>query len=162
MIRSGIILGIISFVLVLVSATVISPLCAPCLGLILGLAAGYLSGVYDKPTSSSEAIRKGAIAGVIAGGIGFLGGLIGGVINGFLLNPSMLEALYKTFGLPNVAIDRTTVWVFQLGGAFCLGIFNIGWMAVLGLAGGVVWYQMIGRNQPMTVLPPQEPIPPSF
>jgi hypothetical protein len=34
-------------------------------------------------------------------------------------------------------------------------------MAILGVAGGAIWYQISGKNQTVTVLPPQTPIPPS-
>jgi hypothetical protein len=162
MVRSGLIFGAVSFILVLGSAVLITPFCAPCLGVILGLAAGYLACVYDKPISSGEGVRKGAVAGAIAGSLGFLGGMIGGVINGALLNPSNLEAVYKTLGMPVVNIDQTTIWTLQLVGAACIGLFNIGWMAILGVAGGALWYQMRGKNQAGTIVPPQEPISPSF
>lgn len=162
MVKSGLIFGAITFVLVLGSAVLITPFCAPCLGLIFGLAAGYFACVYDKPISSGESVRKGAVAGAIAGGMGFLGGMIGGVINGALLNPSRLEAIYKTLGLPSVNIDQTAIWTLQLVGAVCIGLFNVGWMAILGVAGGILWYQVRGKNQTVTILPPQEPIPPSY
>jgi len=162
MIKSGLIFGAVSFMLVLGSAVLITPFCAPCFGLFLGLAAGYLACVYDKPISSGEGVRKGAVAGAISGGLGFLGGMIGGVINGALLNPSNLEAIYKTLGMPSVNIDQTTIWTLQLVGAACIGLFNVGWMAILGVAGGALWYQISGKKQTGTMPPPQEQIPPSF
>lgn len=158
MVKSGLLFGAISFILVLGSAVLVTPFCAPCLGLILGLAAGYLACVYDKPATSSEGVKKGAIAGAVAGSLGFLGGMIAGVINGALVNPSNLEAIYKTLGMPVVNIDKTTIWTMQLVGAACIGLFNIGWMVILGVAGGALWYQMRGRNQAGTILPPQAPI----
>ena len=159
MVKSGLIFGAISFVLVLGSAVLITPFCAPCLGLIFGLAAGYLACVSDKPISSGEGVREGAVAGAIAGSLGFLGGMIGGVINGALLNPSILQAIYNTLGMPNINIDQTTVRIMQLVGAACIGLFNIGWMVILGVAGGALWYQITGKQ---TMLPPQAPIPPGF
>ncbi len=162
MVKSGLLFGAISFVLVLGTATLLTPFCAPCLGLVFGLAAGYIAGIYDKPTNSGESIRRGAIAGAIAGSLGLVGGLIGGAINGAVMNPSNLEAIYKTLGMPNVSIDKTAIWTLQLAGAVCLGLFNIGWMAILGVAGGALWYQITGKNQPGSMLPPQVPVPPSF
>jgi hypothetical protein len=162
MVKSGLIFGAASFVLTLASATLITPLCAPCLGLVLGLAAGYVAGSYDNPGSSTESIRKGAIAGAIAGSLGFVGGMIGGVINGAILNPADLQGIYNFVGLPNANINKATIWMVQLVGGLCLGLFNIGWMAVLGLAGGAFWYQMIGKNQTGIVNQPQEPMPPSL
>jgi len=88
--------------------------------------------------------------------------MIGGVINGALVNPSILREIYNTLGMPNVNIDQTTVRIMQLVGAACIGLFNIGWMAILGVAGGALWYQMRGKNQTGTILPPQEPISPRY
>jgi hypothetical protein len=157
MIRSSLIFGAVAFVLTLASATLISPLCAPCLGLVLGLGAGYFAGNFDKPTNSSESIRKGAIAAALAGGLGLLGGMVAGIINGILLNPSDIQRLYNFFGLPNVNITQGTIWMMQLVGAACIGLFNIGWMALLGVAGGALWYQMVGKNHSGLLIQPQEP-----
>jgi len=161
MLKSGLIFGIIAFVLVLGSATIISPLCAPCLGVILGLFAGYVAGEYDRPANVNECIRKGAISGVIAGGLGFLGGMIGSLINSAVLNPSNLNSIYQTLGLPNPNYNQATIWAYQLVGGLSIGLFNIVWMAVLGLAGGALWFQVIGKNRTGTMLPPQAPIPPA-
>ena len=162
MIRSGLIFGAVAFILTLASATLISPLCAPCLGLVLGLAAGYVAGSFDKPSPSSESLRKGAIAGAIAGGLGLCGGMIGGIINGAYLNPSDLQGIYNLFGLANQNITKGTIWVIQIVGAACIGLFNVGWMAILGIAGGALWYQMIGKDQSGVIMPPQEPLAPNL
>lgn len=162
MIKSGLIIGAVTFLFVLGSSILITPIFAPCLGLFLGLAAGYVGGVFDKPASSGEAVRKGGIAGVIAGSFGFVGGLIGGVVNGALLNPSSLDWLYKTLGVPSVTIDQATIWIGQIVAGFCTGLFNIAWMAILGVAGGALWFQIAGKNQIGTMKPPQEPTPPGF
>ncbi len=162
MVKSGLIFGAIAFVLVLGSAIVITPFCAPCLGLVLGIAAGYVAGVFDKPINSGESVRKGGMAGAIAGALGLVGGLIGGVINGALLNPASIENFTKVFGVNNYSISQSQIWTYQLTFAVCVGLFNIVWMAILGVAGGAIWFQMKGKNQTMTVLPPQEPIPPSM
>jgi hypothetical protein len=161
MIRSGLIFGAISFLLTLASATLISPICAPCLGLILGLGAGYVAGSFDKSSTLSASIRKGAIAGAIAGGFGFISGLIAGVINGAYLNPADMQGIYNFFGLPNTTITQGTIWMVQLVGATCIGLFNVAWMAVLGLAGGALWYQVSGKNQSGIIMPPEEIAPPS-
>jgi hypothetical protein len=162
MIRSGLIFGAVSFLLTLASATLISPLCAPCLGLILGLGAGYVAGSFDKPSLLSDSIKKGAIAGAIAGGFGFIGGMIAGIINGAYLNPADMQGIYNLFGLPNTTITQGTIWLVQLVGAACLGLFNVAWMAVLGVAGGALWYQVAGKNQSGIITPPKEPEPPSL
>lgn len=159
MIKSGLIIGAVSLVVVLVS-TLITPICAPCLGIFLGLVAGYVAGVFDKPTNSNESIKKGGIAGVIAGAMGLVGGLIGGVLNASLVNPADLQSLYRMLGISNYAIGQSEIWTYQLGLAACVGLFNIVWMGVLGIAGGALWYQITGKNQARAMVPPQEPIPP--
>ena len=161
MLKSGLILGITAFVLVLGSTTLLTPLCAPCLGLFLGFATGYVSGVYDKPGNAKESIRVGAMAGAIAGSLGFIGGMIGAAINGAVVNPSDLESIYRTLGMPSPNYDQATIWILQLVSGFCVGLFNIVWMAILGVAGGAVWFQTKGRSQTVMILPPQEPIPPA-
>jgi hypothetical protein len=162
MVKSGLILGAISFVIVLGFAVILTPFCAPCLGLVLGLAAGYFSGVFDKPINSGESVRKGGIAGAIAGALSFTGGFIGGVINGAMLNPSSVESFSKVFGINNFNISQAQIWTYQLGFAVSIGLFNVVWMAILGVAGGALWYQISGKNRTGTILPPQEPIPPSI
>ena len=162
MVKSGLIFGAISFVFVLGFAVLITPFCAPCLGMFLGLAAGYVAGVFDKPINSGESVRKGGIAGLIAGALGLVGGLIGGVINGAVLDPSSVDAFSRIFGINNISISQGQIWIYQLIFAVCIGLFNVVWMAILGVAGGALWFQVSGKNQSRTVLPPQEPIPPSF
>jgi hypothetical protein len=162
MIKSGLIFGAVAFLLILGSSILVTPFCGPCLGLFLGLAAGYFAGFFDKPASSREGVKKGAIAGAIAGSLGFAGGLIGAVINGALVNPSNLEAIYRTLGITHMNIDQTTIWIAQILGGFCIGLFNIGWMAILGIAGGALWYQLTGKNRVGTPMPPQGPTTPGI
>ena len=162
MVKSGLIFGAISFVLVLGFAVIITPFCAPCLGLFIGLAAGYFAGVFDKPINSGESVRKGGIAGGIAGALGFIGGFVGGLINGAMLNPYSVESFTKVFGINNFNITQAQIWTYQLGFAVCIGLFNIVWMAILGIAGGALWSQIGRKNRIGTVMPPQEPIPPSI
>jgi len=162
MLKSGLIIGAVSFIIVLGFAVVVTPLCVPCIGIFLGLAAGYFAGVFDKPGNSNDSIKKGAGAGAIAGAIGFLGGLVGAVINGVLVNPANSEALLRNFGISGLTINQAQIWASQFGAAFCLGLFDILWMAILGLAGGALWYQISGKYPSTTTLPPQEPLPPSI
>jgi hypothetical protein len=162
MVKSGLIIGAISFVLVLGFAILLTPFCAPCLGLGLGIMAGYFASVIEKPINSGESVRKGGTAGAIAGALGFAGGLIGGVINGALLNPGSVESFTKVFGINNFSINQAQIWTYQLIFAVCIGLFNVVWMAILGVAGGALWYQISGKNQTSTVHPPQEPVPPSI
>ena len=161
MVKSGIIFGGVAFILIL-GSSLISPLCAPCVGLFMGLAAGYVAGVFDKPRYSRDSLKSGGIAGLIAGIIGLIGGLIGGAINGTSVNASMIEQFYRALGITNISISQSQLLTYQLLGAACIGIFNLVWMALLGLAGGAIWYQIKGKSQPGAIIPPQEPIPPAF
>jgi hypothetical protein len=157
MVKSGVIFGIVAFVLILL-VTLVSPFCGICLGLFIGLLAGYFAGVLGRPVSSRESLRMGAIAGAIAGAIGFVGQLIGGVLNSLVVNPATLEQFYKVFGLPNITLTQAQITTSQILAAGCTGLYNILWMAIVGLAGGALWYQAMGKNQSPTKLPPQEPI----
>ncbi len=157
MLKSGLIFGAISLIFILGTAIVIAPFCAPCLGLVLGLAAGYMAGVFDKPVNSGESIQKGGFAGAIAGAIGFVGGLGAAVINGLLLNPANVASYSKLLGLPNLGVSQAQIWASQLGFGVCIGLFDILWMAILGVAGGALWYQIRGKNHATTILPPQQP-----
>jgi hypothetical protein len=162
MVKSGLIFGVISLVFILGTAVFIEPVCAPCLGLIIGLAAGYTAGVFDKPTDSGESTKRGGYAGAIAGALGLIGGLIGSVINGMLLNPGNVASFMNTIGINNFVINQAQIWASELGFAICIGLFDILWMALLGVAGGALWYQMKGKNQASMTLPPQQPVPPGY
>lgn len=161
MVRSGLMIGILTLVLVLGSTTLFTPFCAPCLGLVLGIAAGYMAGSNEKPVNSNEAIRKGAIAGAIAGGLGFAGGMVGAVINGAVVNPEDLTSIYQLLRLPNPNYDQASIWMLQLTSGLCVGLFNTIWMAILGLAGGALWFQLRGKDRGGMIVPPQNPITPA-
>lgn len=162
MVKSGLIFGAIALIFILGTAVVIAPFCAPCLGIVFGLIAGYLAGVFDKPVDSGSSIRKGAGAGAIAGAIGLIGGFIGAAINGVLLNPANVQSFAELLGINNFSFTQAEIWASQLGFAFCIGLFDIAWMALLGLVGGALWYSISGKNQTPTVLPPQQTIPPAM
>jgi hypothetical protein len=159
MVKSGLIFGGLSLLFIFGLAVLVAPFCAPCLGLFLGLAAGYVAGAFDKPVDSGSSLRKGAGAGAIAGAIGLVGGFIGAAVNGMLLNPSNVQSFSQILGFSNVYITQGQIWTVQFGFAFCVGLFDVAWMAVLGLVGGALWYQISGKNR-TTALPPQQPMPP--
>jgi hypothetical protein len=161
MVKSGLIFGAISLVFIFGTAVLVAPFCAPCLGIILGLAAGYVAGAFDKPIDSGSSIRRGAGAGAIAGAIGLIGGFIGATVNALLLNPANVQSFAELLGINNFYLSQAEIWVYQLGFATCFGLFDIAWMALLGLAGGALWYSISGKNRTPTVLPPQQPVPPT-
>jgi hypothetical protein len=161
MIKSGLIVGAAAFVLIF-GNTLIHPFCAPCMGLFPGLAAGYLAGVFDKPINSGESIKKGGIAGAIAAVLGIIGGLIAAVVNTTYVNAANIESINRALGIPNYNLSHSDILIYQIFFSVCVGIINIDCMAVLGAAGGALWYQISGKKPTGTMLPPQEPIPPSI
>lgn len=160
MVKSGLIIGVISLLLILGISFFLS-YCAPCLGIFLGLAAGFLAGVFDKPISSRDSLIKGGFAGAIAGAIGLLGGLIAAIFRSQMLSPATFESIYRMYGFPGIDISQTQIFLSLMGLSLCIGLFDVVLMAVLGIAGGAVWFQISGKNRVPTVLPPQEPLPPS-
>jgi len=148
MVKAGIIVGIVALVLILGSTFLMSPLCSPCWGIVLGLAAGYLAGVYEKPLAQNDMIKKAVIAGVIAALFAGVGSLIGAILNGAYLNPADLQNIYQFLNLPATMPDETTIWVGQIGSACCVGLLNLAVMAGLGAAGGALWWQVRGKNNP--------------
>lgn len=152
MYRSGIILAIISLV-VAIGATLLSPLCTPCASLFLGVAAGFLAGVFDSPQDNNASAKAGAIAGAI-GGIGaMLGQFVGAGVNGALMGPEQTAQLLEQFGL-NVAGQTdiaSTYWISLVGGAVCFGLLDVALMAGLGAVGGLLWWQITGKNKNKSV-----------
>jgi hypothetical protein len=129
---------------------------------IFGLLTGYVAGVFDKPNDAPRSLKIGGIAGLISGCLGLSGSLIGGAINGATVNAATVEQFYRTLGINNVSLSQSQLLTYQLLGAACIGIFDVVLMALLGLAGGAVWYQLMGKNRPATIIFPQEPLPPAF
>jgi hypothetical protein len=91
-----------------------------------------------------------------------VGGLIGGALNGTIVSASSLEQFYRSLGINNIILSQSQLLAYQLIGAACIGVFNIAWMALLGLAGGALWYQRKGKDQPNLIKPPQEPLQPGL
>lgn len=154
MVKAGLIAGGVMLVLGLGAAAILSPLCTPCLALFIGLGAGYLAGQFDKPYVQNEAFKKGAVAGAIAGGLGLLGQFGAGLINASVMTPEMLNRLFGS----NM-VTKETLWLGQLGGAFCIGLFNVLLMAGLGVGGAAIWFSM---NKDKQVSPPPASYPPQY
>ncbi len=154
MVKSGLIIGAIAFLLAIALGATISPLCTICIAIFAGLGAGYLAGVFDKPMNQGDSTKAGAGAGAIAMGLQLLGGLIAGVINAFLLPNTGYLDMMRQFG---VETSPNMVWVGQIGGACCAGIFNLALGAGLGALGGILWWSMTGKNSSPTVPPSYPP-----
>jgi hypothetical protein len=147
MLKSGLIAGAVTFVLAL-GFTLLSPLCVPCLALLLGLGAGFLAGVFDKPLDNSNAAKSGAGAGAI-GGIGaIIGQMVGAVLNSIIVGPETAAALMEQLGLP--APDPNSLgagyWVGIVGSGCCFGLLDVALMAGLGALGGILWWQISGKQ----------------
>jgi hypothetical protein len=118
--------------------------------IFVGLGAGYLAASNDRPAVQDAALKKGAVAGAVAGAMGAVGQVIAAVVNASLIDPEMLNALFGTDML-----NETTLWMVQIGGGICIGLFNVLLMAGLGLAGAAIWNSMRNRQAPPPVIPGQ-------
>jgi hypothetical protein len=145
MIKAGLILGVVMLVLG-IGGSLITPLCVPCIALAAGLGAGYLAGVFEKSETSGGAAKVGAIAGAIGGAGALLGQIIGGIINAIVVKPEGVADMLEQFGLP-VASDPSLYYISFIGGGVCFGVIDIILMAGLGALGGILWYQVTGKNK---------------
>lgn len=148
MLKSGLIIGGVMLVLA-IGASLLSPICVPCLALFAGLGAGYLVGLFDKPGLQNAAVRGGASAGAIGGVGALIGQLIGGGINAVIVGPEGAQQLIQQIA-PDLATGSTNSGAYYagvFGSAFCIGLFNVAIMAGLGALGGLLWWNMTGKNQ---------------
>lgn len=121
----------------------------PCCALVAGLGAGYLTGVWDKPGANNLAVRRGAQSGAI-GGIGAVVGHLGGAAILLLTQGELIaqtsQQLVEGLGLPSGG-DVTSIYFGAVLGQCCFGLLGVALMAGLGALGGVLWWQMTGKNQ---------------
>ena len=144
MLKSGLITGAIAIFLA-AGFSLISPICVPCIALLLGAGAGYLNGVFDRPSAQNSALKAGAGSGAIGGGGALVGHLIGGALNAVVVGPESVRQMLEQFGL-SASDDPVVYYGGVFGGACCLGLFEIVLMAGLGALGGLLWWQMTGKN----------------
>jgi hypothetical protein len=144
MFKSGLIIGAVMLVLT-IGASLLTPLCVPCLALLAGAGAGYLAGMFDKPSASGASAQTGAGAGAIGGVGALIGHLAGGAANAIFVGPEDVADLLRGLGLP-ASSDPTTYYVGAIGGACCIGLVEVLLMAGLGALGGLLWYQITGKN----------------
>ena len=155
MLKAGLITGLLAIVVAVV-ATYFSPLCTPCAVLFLGALAGYLAGVFDKPSMNNAATKTGALAGAI-GGIGaIIGQLIGTAINGYFMGPEGAAEFGRTLGLPASGSPgfEGGYWMGLISGAVCFSILDLLTMAGFGALGGILWWQISGKNMNRPSMPP--------
>jgi len=145
MVKSGLIAAAVMLV-VSVGITLLFPICSPCLAIFFGVGAGYLACVFDKPIDNSQSAKAGAIAGAIGGGGSVVGQLIGGVLNAVIVGPEQAADLLEQFGLEG-PVGGPTYYLSAIGTPVCIGLLNVALMAGLGALGGILWWQMSGKNR---------------
>jgi hypothetical protein len=128
--------------------------CIPCLALFAGLGGGYLAGQFDRPGTGSLSARAGASAGAIGGVGALLAHLISGGVAAFTVGPEGAADLARQLGLDTGgAVNPAVYYGSALGSACCLGLFEIVLLAGLGALGGLLWYQITGKQN----TPPSTP-----
>ncbi|MGB7539053.1 MAG: hypothetical protein WBM17_10970 [Anaerolineales bacterium] len=140
MVKSSLIVGVITFILVIIGGLLSSVCClaSPVLGILLGLAAGFLCAVFEKPAESEKAAVRGAIAGAIAGGVGLVAQFIGQMIGQLILggNVACIPGMCSESAAP---ISQTSVTLFAVFNSCFSGLILLAIMAGLGAVGGVLW-----------------------
>jgi hypothetical protein len=152
MLKAGLIGAGLGFLLALVTS-LITPLCNPCAALVLGLGVGVLAGVWERPTTSRAGARVGAQAGAIATLGSLVGQMVGAVTTGFIVGPEAVTRFARQFDI-QVPITRESYWVSLLGGSCVCGVVDVAIGAGLGALGGILWYELSGKNR-------VPPIPPA-
>ena len=150
MLKAGLIGAGIGFVLAIVAA-LITPFCNPCLALVLGLGIGALAAAWERPVTSGTSAGQGAKAGAIAALGGLVGQMVGAVANGFIVGPTGAAELFDQLGIDMpVEFTRQSYWIYNIGGNCLCAVGNVALGAGLGALGGLLWYQISGKNQPPT------------
>ncbi|HUV89073.1 MAG TPA: hypothetical protein VMY80_05435 [Anaerolineae bacterium] len=147
MLKAGLIGAGVGFVLALV-AVLVTPFCNPCVALLLGLGVGVLAAVWERPATSGGSAGEGAKAGAIAAVGGLLGQMVGAVANGLMVGPEKAAEMFRQLNIDVPAITQQTYWVYNVGGNCLCGAFSVALGAGLGALGGLLWYQVKGKNQP--------------
>lgn len=147
MLKSGLIVGAVALVIA-IGGSLVSPICVPCLALFLGLGAGYLAGVFDKPYDSGASTKSGAAAGAIGGVGALLGHMVGAALNSVIMGPQAAADMLEQFGLPagDLAGGGVGYWAGVIGSTCCFGLLDVALMAGLGALGGLLWWQVTGKE----------------
>ena len=146
MLKAGLIGAGVGFVLAII-ASLITPFCNPCVALLLGLGVGALAAMWERPATSGASAGEGAKAGAIAAVGGMVGQMIGAVINGLIVGPGGVAEIYRQFDI-QVPMTPQYYWVANLGSNCLCAVVNVALGAGLGAIGGLLWYQISGKNQP--------------
>ncbi len=147
MTKVGLITAVVAFILS-IGITLISPVCLICFAVIVGLVAGYLACNTDRPPAHNAVAGPGALAGLFAGLGMLVGQIIGSVINSMIVGPEGASNLLRQLGLPTQSINQTSYYGGVIFGVCCIGLLNVGLTAGLGALGGLLWWEIAGKNQP--------------
>lgn len=146
MLKAGLVGAGVSLVLALVTA-VITPCCNPCVAILLGLGVGALAATWERTATSEASAGAGAKAGAIASVGGLIGQMLGAVANGFIVGPSGAAEIYRRLDI-QVPMNTQSYWAYNLGSNCLCAVVNVALGAALGAVGGLLWYQLSGKNQP--------------
>ncbi len=146
MLKAGLIGAGIGFIVAIIAA-VITPCCNPCAALLLGLGVGVLAGVWERPATPGASAGEGAKASAIAAVGTLIGHMIGAVANGLIVGPEGVAQIYRQFDI-QVPLTPQSYWIYNLGGNCLCAIADVALGAALGALGGLLWYQISGKNQP--------------
>ena len=146
MLKAGLVGAGVSFVLALIAA-VMTPCCNPCVAILLGLGVGALAATWERTATSETSAGAGAKAGAIASAGGLIGQMLGAVANGFIVGPSGAAEIYRRLDI-QVPMTTQNYWAYNLGGNCLCAVVNFALGAALGAVGGLLWYQLSGKNQP--------------
>jgi len=153
MLKAGLIGAGVGFVLALVGS-LIMPFCNPCVAVLLGLGVGVLAAVWERPVTSGASAGQGAKAGAIAAVGGLVGQMVGAVGSGLMVDPEKLAELQRQAAELSrqwnieAPLDAQTYLMYNIGGNCLCGAFNVALGVGLGALGGLLWYQVKGKNQP--------------
>ncbi len=145
--KSALLVGGIAFVFSLV-ITLLSPFFLPCITPLLGIVAGYIAGVFEPFFTKKDAIKLATKAGALAG-IGMLvGQIFGAIINGLLVGPEGVVVLLNGLGMPVSSPEQmeNLYWTTLTLSTACISLFNIALWAGVGALGGLLWWQMSGKE----------------
>ena len=145
MLKAGLIGAGVGFVLAL-AAALITPFCNPCVALLLGLGVGVLAAYWERPATTGASAGEGAKAGAIAAAGGLIGQMLGAVANGFIVGPRGVAELYRQLNIQAPLTPRT-YWLYNIGGNCLCAAVNVALGAGLGALGGLLWYQIKGKDQ---------------
>lgn len=140
MIRAGLLIGVLTVVTSLVPSLFGFDILLPCMAAFLGIAAGYLAGSFDKPPRLKFAVGRGAAAGILCG----LGMGMGNALGMMIGKPSSLQSDVLNISLESNLGFQYASWI-KSGLVCCWGI-NAIIFAVMGMLGGLFWFQISGKE----------------